>query len=249
MEQRCWSVKKSLSHLRTFSSTFFFLHSFWFGLMAAWREENTFTQRTLSLSRVFFPFKILNVKEWFLKIMQSISWTWPKQKVCFFCFQQLKYKLESLLAVYFTGIHQMYIMSQCAPHARTSREQAHKCRCYWAGPKPQGCPGERCWLLRAAGLVLDEGPADTGLVLCHWFTLFAMYFPLPASPLGRKRSPFPPPVSFVTGGMVWDSEPAYQTGMLAGVICSDLASMEPRITWWESGAAGGDMCITPSHWF
>lgn len=49
--------------------------------------------------------------------MQSISWTWPKQKVCFFCFQQLKYKLESLLAVYFKGntsdVHHVSMRSPC----------------------------------------------------------------------------------------------------------------------------------------
>ena len=42
--------------------------------------------------------------------------------VCLF-FQQLKYKLESLLAVYFTGMYQMYITSERIPDTQTSREQ------------------------------------------------------------------------------------------------------------------------------
>lgn len=37
------------------------------------------------------------------------------------------------------------------------------------GPKPQRCPGEQCWLLRAAGLFFDEGPADTGIVACRFY--------------------------------------------------------------------------------
>lgn len=41
-------------------------------------------------------------------------------------FQQLKYKLESLLAVYFMGIYQVSIISQCIPNSQTSRERAHR---------------------------------------------------------------------------------------------------------------------------
>lgn len=94
-----------------------------------------------------------------------------------------------MLAAYFTGIYQMYIMSERIPDTQTSREQVQE----YNGPKPPGCPGERCWLLRTAGLLFDGGPADTGFVLSHWVTfLFAMYFPLPTSPLGKKQSPFPP---------------------------------------------------------
>lgn len=40
-------------------------------------------------------------------------------------FQQLKYKLESLLAVYLIGRNQRYIISQCIPNAQTPRRQAH----------------------------------------------------------------------------------------------------------------------------
>lgn len=65
---------------------------------------------------------------------------------------------------------------------------------YRTGPKPQTCPGERCWLLRAAGLLFDQGPADTGIVSTYWFTLlFAIYIPLPISTLEGKTvllSPF-----------------------------------------------------------
>ena len=79
MKQRLWSVNHFLIYNTHSQAHFFFLHSFWFGLMAAW-IENTFTRRTSSIPQGFFSFKILNVKNDFSNNKQSIIWTWPKQK-------------------------------------------------------------------------------------------------------------------------------------------------------------------------
>lgn len=63
MKQRLWPVNKSLSHLHTFLSTFFFFHSFWFGLLAAWREEkHIYTEDFINTSGWGGSVKILNVK-------------------------------------------------------------------------------------------------------------------------------------------------------------------------------------------
>lgn len=75
--------------------------------------------------------------------------------------------------MYFKGIYQIYIISQCIANAQTLETGTKKYNGQavgWTGLKRQGYLGEWCWLLRAAGLVFTESPADTGIISSHWFT-------------------------------------------------------------------------------
>lgn len=69
-----------------------------------------------------------------------------KQKVFQSLFQQLKYKLESLLAVDFLGTYQMYIISQCIPSSDI-REPDTKA----STGQDQTSGSSECAMLRAAG--------------------------------------------------------------------------------------------------
>ena len=53
MKQRLWSVNHFLIYNTHSQAHFFFLHSFWFGLMAAW-IENIYTEDFINTSRIFF---------------------------------------------------------------------------------------------------------------------------------------------------------------------------------------------------
>lgn len=113
--------------------------------------------------------------------------------------QQLKYKLESLLAVYCVGRYQVDISSQCIPNAQTPRGSSTRTYngqgVYWTGPKSQECPGEWCWLWRAAGLLFHESPADTRVLGSHR-TTFCLQPPLPSlfPHWGNSHPPFILPV-------------------------------------------------------
>lgn len=164
-----------------------------------------------------------------------------------FLFQQLKYKLESLLAVYCVGRYQVDISSQCIPNAQTPRGSSTRTYSgqgvYWTGPKPQECPGEWCWLWRAAGLLFHKSPADTCVLGSHRAT-FCLQPPLPpASALGKQPSPFHPSSTTVTAGLVWDCEPPVE---------QRCGRVSPALTWptgspgspgERGGTVGGRVCV------
>ena len=218
--------------------------------MATWTEENTFTRRTSSIPQGF-PFKILNVKNDFSNNKRSIIWTWPKQKGLVFSSprpQQLK--VRKFAGSLFHG--NISDVPHVWTHSRHTdiREQARgtEDRALQDGTRPQGCPGQWRWLLGRAGLLFDEGPADSGLTLSHWVTfLFAVYYLLLTSPLGKTRSPFPPSSSICDwrdGLRLWASLPHSRVGR--GCLLTP-ASREPRTTWREGCAAWrGAPCGTQS---
>lgn len=148
------------------------------------------------------------------------------------------------------GSYQMCVISQGIPNSDTKGTGTQKYKgqgVYWTGPKPQGCPGEWCWLLRAGGLLFGEGPADTGIVLSYWFTfLFAIYFPLPISRVRKKQSLFLPPSIICEWRVGLDCEPVRHTGVLTGATCSDPAYREPRVTWGGRRCWARCMCHTQS---
>lgn len=136
----------------------------------------------------------------------------------------------------------MYLMSEHIPDTQTSGNR-HGDR-----TKPQGCPGQRRWLFGHAGLLFDEGPADTGLTLSHWVTfLFAVSYLLLTSPLGKTHPPSLLPAASVTGGMVWDCEPACHTAVWAGSACSHRPPGSPESPG-EGCAAWRGARAVPSHW-
>lgn len=141
-----------------------------------------------------------------------------------------------MLAVYFMGIYQMHTVSQHIPNAWTSRGQAHACKGQGASGQDQDrrVSGERCWRERAAGLLLDEGRADTGLVVIPSAAhVCSTYSPRPMSSLGKKPGPFPPS-SIDWGDRLRLRASLSRTGAGRWVTCSDPAYGEPGITWWEA---------------
>lgn len=125
---------------------------------------------------------------------KSVIWTWPKQKFLSL-FQQVKIQVRKSAGSRFhgniSGVHHFSTHSQLIDIKGAGTQKYNGQGVYWTGPTPQRrCPGERCWLLTAAGL-FDEGPADTGTMLTYRFPfLFAIYFPFPISSLRKKQSPF-----------------------------------------------------------
>lgn len=99
-----------------------------------------------------------------------------------------------MLAIYFMGTYQMYVVSQCIANAQTVGDRHTEVP--WTGslldrPESSACLGERCWLLRAAGLGVTESPADTGVILSHWFTFcLQATFPSPFLHWWKSDPPF-----------------------------------------------------------
>lgn len=168
-------------------------------------------------------------------------------------FQQLKYKLERLLAVYFMEIYQMYIISQCIPNARTSRNQAHGSTmvggAYGTGPDLRGVQvvvltANSCWFV-----VWRRPSRHRCLFIIQILILLAICFPLPVPTLQKKATPlfsFRYHRDWRVGLRLWTT---CYSGVGTGVTCSDLACRKPRITWWGGGIARDVHVAILRHWF
>lgn len=189
MKQRLWPVNHFLIYNTHSQAHFFFPHSFWFGLMAAWIEENTFTRRTSSIPQGF-SFKNLNVKNDFSNNKQSIKWTWPKQKVWFFSSptpQQLKVRkfAGSLFHGNISDVPHVWTHPRHTDIQGTGTRGQRAGR-YKTGPNPRGAQGmaltvPRCWF------VTWHGPPF--VPLGHIFVCSVLS--PPHFPTGEKAIPLP----------------------------------------------------------
>lgn len=185
-KQRLWSVNKSLSHLHILKH--FFFHSFWFGLMAAWREH-IYTEDFIMISGVFcFNLKC---KEWFLKIRDTVQNLDMTQAKVFISYSIVKIQVRKFAGSSFHGnisdVHHLSMHSQCTDIKGTGTQKYNGQGVHWTGPNIRAA---QVTVLLAAGLLFDGGPADTGITLWYWFMiLFAIYLPIPISSPGEKWFP------------------------------------------------------------
>lgn len=150
-------------------------------------------------------------------------WTW-QAKVFESLFQQLKYKLESLLAVDFLGTDQMYIISQCIPSSdiREPDTKASTGQDQTSGSK-WVCYAESCWLVIWWRLSWYRRCLIIPIHIFFWNLLSS---PLPTRE--RDDLPFLLPVSFMTAGLVWNWT-SLPDRVWTGVTSSDPAYREPVI--------------------
>lgn len=156
-------------------------------------------------------------------------------------FQQLKYKLESLLAVYCMGRYQTDILSQCIPNTQTSRGSAHRRTMDRASngqdQNLRSVPVNRadceellvCGSTKAQLTQVSFDHTDSHFV-CNLLSRFHT---------GATANPL---LSFQyhcdcrAGLRLWTT---CRAGVLTGITCSDLALGEPRITRWGGWCSQG----------